>query len=55
MNNHGLFAFRLRDANGQAIHLGDGTTLTRVNGKEDAIDTDLGLGRIGMHIESPAS
>lgn len=53
MNDNGLVVFRARDVNGQAIYVGDGTTLVRVVGKEDAVDTDLGLGRIGQHIDDP--
>ena len=48
-NDAGLVAFRARDANGQAIYVGDGTTLARVAGKGDAVATDLGAGRIGQH------
>lgn len=55
MNNNGLVVFRARDANGQAIYAGDGTTLTRVIGKEDAVATDLGPGRVGQHIDNPSS
>lgn len=49
INDAGLVAFRARDANGQAIYIGDGTTLARVAGKGDAVATDLGAGRIGQH------
>lgn len=49
INDAGLVAFRARDANGQAIYIGDGTTLARVTGKGDAVATDLGAGRIGQH------
>lgn len=55
MNNNGLVVFRARDANGQAIYAGDGTSLVRVIGKEDAVATDLGPGRIGQHIDDPSS
>lgn len=55
MNNSGLVVFRARDANGQAIYTGDGTSLARVIGKEDAVVTDLGAGRIGQHIDNPSS
>ncbi len=55
MNNNGLVVFRARDANGQAIYAGDGTTLVRVIGKADAVATDLGPGRIGQHIDDPSS
>jgi hypothetical protein len=49
INDAGLVAFRARDANGQAIYIGDGTALARVAGKGDALATDLGAGRIGQH------
>ncbi|HQX64777.1 DUF7453 family protein [Dokdonella sp.] len=55
MNNNGLVVFRARDANGQAIYAGDGTSLVRVIGKEDAVATDLGPGRIGQHIDDPSA
>lgn len=55
MNDNGLVVFRAQDANGQAIYAGDGTTLVRVIGKEDAVDTDLGPGRIGQHIDNPTA
>ena len=53
MNDNGLVVFRARDANGQAIYAGDGTSLVRVIGKEDPVDTDLGPGRVGQHIDDP--
>ncbi|WP_257388172.1 choice-of-anchor tandem repeat NxxGxxAF-containing protein [Tahibacter caeni] len=49
INDAGLVAFRARDANGQAIYVGDGVTLARVAGKGDQVTTDLGLGQIGQH------
>lgn len=55
LNNQGLVAFRARDANGQAIYVGDGSTLVRVIGKEDAVMTDLGPARVGQHIDNPLS
>lgn len=55
MNDQGLVAFRARDANGQAIYVGDGKSLVRVAGKADALTTDLGAGRIGQHIDNPSS
>lgn len=55
MNDQGLVAFRARDANGQAIYIGDGKSLVRVAGKADALVTDLGPGRIGQHIDNPSS
>jgi hypothetical protein len=53
INASGLVAFRGSDANGQAIFVGDGTTLRRVVGKGDAMTTDLGAGQIGQHDASP--
>ncbi|HET9032446.1 MAG TPA: hypothetical protein VFN25_06035 [Dokdonella sp.] len=55
LNDNGLVVFRARDANGQAIYAGDGTRLVRVIGKEDAVATDLGPGRIGQHIDDPSA
>ncbi len=55
MNNNGLVVFRAKDANGQALYAGDGASLVRVVGKEDAVATDLGPGRIGQHIDDPTS
>lgn len=49
INDDGLVAFRARDASGQAIYIGDGSTLARVAGKGDRVATDLGLGQIGQH------
>jgi hypothetical protein len=49
INDAGLVAFRARDANGQAIYVGDGTALRRVVGKGDRLATDLGLGQVGQH------
>jgi hypothetical protein len=53
INASGLVAFRGSDANGQAIFIGDGTTLRRVVGKGDAMSTDLGAAQIGQHDSSP--
>ena len=53
MNNDGLVTFRGRDANGQAIYVGDGTTLRRVIGKDDLVATDLGIAGIGQHVDDP--
>lgn len=55
MNAAGMVVFRARDANGQALYAGDGTTLVRVIGNEDPVMTDLGPGRIGQHIDNPDS
>jgi len=53
MNNDGLVTFRGCDANGQAIYVGDGTTLRRVIGKDDLVATDLGIAGIGQHVDDP--
>jgi hypothetical protein len=55
LNENGLVVFRARDADGQAIYAGDGESLVRVVGKEDAVMTDLGAANIGQHIDNPAS
>lgn len=49
INDAGLVAFRVKDANGQAIYVGDGKSLVRVIGKGDVIATDLGSAQIGQH------
>jgi hypothetical protein len=53
INNTGLVAFRGRDANGQAIFVGDGLTLRRVVGKGDSLDSDLGTAEVGQNDSSP--
>jgi hypothetical protein len=53
INASGLVAFRGRDANGQAIFVGDGQTLRRVIGKGDSIGSDLGPAQIGQNDSSP--
>lgn len=53
INNNGLVAFRANDADGQAVYVGDGSSLVRVIGKGDLIETDLGTGRLGQHDSSP--
>jgi hypothetical protein len=53
INDAGWVAFRARDANGQAVYLGDGTALLRVVGNGDVVDTDLGTGQLGQHDSSP--
>ena len=55
VNENGLVVFRARDANGQAIFAGDGNSLVRVVGKEDAVMTDLGAANIGQHIDDPSA
>ena len=49
INDAGWVAFRARDANGQAIYLGDGNSLVRVIGNGDVVDTDLGVAQLGQH------
>lgn len=53
INDAGWVAFRARDADGQAVYLGDGTSLLRVVGNGDVVDTDLGVGQLGQHDSSP--
>jgi hypothetical protein len=53
INDAGWVAFRARDANGQAVYLGDGTSLLRVVGNGDIVGTDLGSGQLGQHESSP--
>lgn len=53
INATGLVVFRARDAAGQAIYAGDGSTLSRVVGQSTAVGTDLGAAQIGQHDTSP--
>ncbi|MGN6521572.1 MAG: choice-of-anchor tandem repeat NxxGxxAF-containing protein [Dokdonella sp.] len=53
INASGWVAFRARDAQGQAIYLGDGETLLRVAGNGDVVTTDLGAAQLGQHDSSP--
>ncbi len=53
VNDDGLVVFRARDAAGQAIYVGDGSTLVRVVGQGTVVDTDLGAGQVGQHDTSP--
>lgn len=53
INASGLVAFRTRDATGQAIYVGDGTTLVRVVGQSSLVATDLGAGQVGQNDSSP--
>ncbi len=50
INDAGLVAFRARDAQGQAVYVGDGTSLVRVIGNGDTIMTDLGEGQLGQDV-----
>jgi len=52
IDDAGRVAFRARDANGQAIYLGDGSSLIRVIGNGDAVDTDRGVAQLGQHDSS---
>lgn len=52
INSHGWVAFRARDAQGQAIYLGDGESLLRVVGNGDVVQTDLGTAQLGQNVES---
>ncbi|NCT67053.1 MAG: hypothetical protein GXC76_05330 [Rhodanobacteraceae bacterium] len=53
INDAGLVVFRAKDANGQAIYAGDGTSLVRVAGKGDVVTTDRGEAQLGQHDSSP--
>jgi hypothetical protein len=54
VNDAGVAAFRAYDASGlRVIYAGDGTTLRRVVGEHDVVNTDLGPGRIDQHDTSP--
>lgn len=53
INNAGQVAFRAVDADGQAIYVGDGTSLVRVAGKGDVVEVDLGSAQLGQHDSSP--
>lgn len=53
INSAGWVAFRARDAQGQAIYLGDGQTLLRVVGNGDVVMTDQGPAQLGQHDSSP--
>ena len=52
VNSAGLVVFRGRDANGEAIFLADGTSVVRLAGKGDRLQTDLGLAQIGQNNET---
>lgn len=53
LNDSGQVVFRAADADGQAIYVGDGTSLTRVIGNGDEVETDLGTAELGQHDDSP--
>lgn len=53
INDAGQVVFRAVDATGQAVYVADGTTLTRVAGKGDEVQTDNGLAQLGQHDSSP--
>ncbi len=52
INDAGMVVFRAKDANGQALYVGDGTVLTRVIGNGDVVATDLGSAQIGQDNDS---
>ncbi|MGH3447128.1 MAG: carboxypeptidase regulatory-like domain-containing protein, partial [Nocardioidaceae bacterium] len=41
------------DTGGEGLYVGDGDSLTRVIGKGDVVETDLGTGQLGQHDDSP--
>lgn len=49
ISNSGLVAFRARDAAGDALFVGDGTTLRRIVGMNDVVMTDLGPLALGFN------
>jgi hypothetical protein len=53
LNLSGVVAFRGKDANGQAIFAGDGTSLRRVVGKLDVLPSDLGHAQVAQNDSSP--
>lgn len=53
INASGLVAFRAKDANGDAIYVGDGISLKRIAGNGDVVQTDLGTAQLGQHDTSP--
>lgn len=55
INDAGQVVFRGQDADGPAIYVGDGEQMARIAGKGDIVETDLGTGRIGQHIDDPSS
>jgi putative cell wall-binding protein len=53
VNNDGQVVFRGTDANGPAVFVADGTSITRVVGMGDEVETDLGTAQLGQHNSSP--
>ncbi len=49
ISNSGLVAFRARDAAGEALFVGDGTSLKRIVGMNDVVNTDLGPIALGFN------
>jgi hypothetical protein len=49
ISNSGLVAFRARDGAGDALFIGDGTTLRRIVGMNDVVTTDLGPLALGFN------
>jgi hypothetical protein len=52
INDAGLVAFRAKDADGDAIYVGDGESLLRVAGNGDVVGTDLGTAQLGQDNDS---
>ena len=52
INDAGVVAFRAKDADGDAIYVGDGESLKRVAGNGDVVETDLGTGQLGQDNDS---
>ncbi len=53
INNDGTVVFRGSDADGQAVFVADGDQITKVAGKGDEVETDLGTAQLGQHDASP--
>lgn len=53
INAGGLVAFRAKDADGDAVYVGDGDSLKRIAGNGDVVTTDLGAAQLGQHDSSP--
>ncbi len=48
INDAGVVAFRAKDADGDAIYIGDGESLKRIAGNGDVVETDLGTAQLGQ-------
>jgi len=53
INANGLVAFRAKDADGDAVYVGDGKSLKRIAGNGDVVETDLGTAQLGQNDSSP--